>query len=327
MAADRANRRIYVGNVPVDVKEKELRDFFNAVMIAAQGPERKEGASVLGVFLNLPKRFAFVEFRTAIEATQAMDLDGIQFRGLSLKMGRPANYNASSASMASRKAPKLDLGKIGIVSSHVPNGPNKLYVGGVPYNLKVQQVRELLETYGPLRGLWLSNDPVTGLSKGFAFAYYEDEKVTNAAIDGLNGLQIGDKRLIVKRHESCAAFQTHSEMKPIINESHKNQQKTRTLCMLNMVTNEDLIDPFELEDIRNDIHQECSKFGTVLSVVVPGLTPDGKPLPGSGRVYAQFKEIEEAEKCKESLQGRTFAERTVIVTYYDDAKFANRQYV
>lgn len=36
MHADRAGRRVYVGNLPLNVKETEIRDFFNAVMIAAQ---------------------------------------------------------------------------------------------------------------------------------------------------------------------------------------------------------------------------------------------------------------------------------------------------
>jgi splicing factor U2AF subunit len=328
MRADRAGRRIYVGNVPTDVKEMELRDFFNAVMIAAQGPGRKPGASVLGVFLNLAKRFAFVEFRNAVEATQAMDLDGIQFRGLNLKLGRPANYNANATSMASRMAPKLNLSKLGIVSSHVPNGPNKLYIGGVPYNLKMDQVRELVQTYGPLRGLWLSSDPMTGMSKGFAFAYYEDDSVTDAAIGGLNGLTIGDKRLVVKRHDSCAQFandQAAAEL-AVPKEKMVQAEKTVTLCMLQMVTLEDLKDPEELEDIRIDIQGECQKYGNVISTVIPGLNPMGKPLPGAGRVYVQFSSIPEAESCKQALQGRAFAERTVLVTFYDDLKFVNQQY-
>lgn len=328
MHADRASRRIYVGNVPTDVKESELRDFFNAVMIAAQGPGRKAGASVLGVFLNLAKRFAFVEFRNAVEATQAMDLDGIQFRGLNLKLGRPANYNANATSMASRTAPKLNLSKLGIVSNHVPNGPDKLYIGGIPYNLKIDQVRELLQTYGPLRGLWLSNDPMTGMSKGFAFAYYEDGKVTDAAIQGLNNLQIGDKRLVVKRHDSCAQFQTNDVgALPTENKEKMIQKdKTRTLCMLQMVTLDDLRDPEELEDIRIDIQAECQKYGNVISTVIPGLNPDGRPLPGAGRVYVQFSEVAEAESCKQALHGRSFAEQTVLVTFYDDVKFVNKEY-
>ena len=37
MHADRAGRRVYVGNLPLNMKEAwELRDFFNAVMVAAQ---------------------------------------------------------------------------------------------------------------------------------------------------------------------------------------------------------------------------------------------------------------------------------------------------
>ena len=39
---DRQNRTLYVGNLPLDVKEPEIRDFFNAVMIAAQVPFPKQ---------------------------------------------------------------------------------------------------------------------------------------------------------------------------------------------------------------------------------------------------------------------------------------------
>jgi len=330
MHADRAGRRVYVGNLPLNVKEAELRDFFNAVMVAAQGPSRKPGHSVLGVFLNLPKRFAFVEFRNAIEATQAMDLDGILFRGLALKLGRPANYNASASCIAARQAPKLNLSKLGIFSSHVPNGPNKLYIGGLPYNLKQNQVRELLEAYGPLRGLFLSYDPSTNLSKGYAFAYYEDEAVTDAAIEGLGGLQIGDRTLAIRRHESCANFNNSNNdmMDNIVkNEVRKVAKESDTICLMQMITLDDLRDPEELSDIKNDIEAECSNYGTVKEIIVPGLSPTGNPLPGAKKVFVQFSTTEEATKCKSALQGRCFAEKTVVVSYYDTERFINRDFL
>lgn len=327
MHADRAGRRVYVGNLPLEVKETEIRDFFNAVMIAAQGPGRKAGDSVLGVFLNLPKRFAFVEFRNAIEATQAMDLDGIMFRGLALKLGRPANYNPSASSIAARQAPKLNISKLGILSSHVPNGPNKLYIGGLPYNLKDPQVRELLQTYGPLRGLFLSYDPATNLSKGYAFAYYEDESVTDAAIEGLNGLQIGDRTLSVRRHESCANFQnTGQVMNTITQNQNKVAEATSCLCLLQMVVLDELKDPEELEDIKNDIATECSNYGQLLEIIIPGFQGD-KPMAGAGKVFLKFAENEQAARCKASLQGRSFAERTVVCTYYDEEKFRSRDFL
>eukprot|EP00493_Phyllostaurus_siculus_P013008 UN13198 len=68
---------------------------------------------------------------------------------------------------------------------------------------------------------------MTGMSKGFAFAYYEDGKVTDAAISGLNNLQIGDKKLVVKRHDSCAQFQS-SELQVQPNENKEKMiQKTK----------------------------------------------------------------------------------------------------
>lgn len=322
MHADRAGRRVYVGNLPLQVKENAIREFFNTVMVAAQGPNRKPGASVLGVFLNLKKRFAFIEFRSAVEATQAMDLDGIMFQGLSLKMGRPANYNASAASIASRHAPKLNLSKLGIVSSHVPNGPNKLYIGGLPYNLDEKQVRELLETYGSLRGLFLSFDPVTGLSKGYAFAYYEDEAVTDAAIEGLNAIQIGDKILQVRRHESCQKYESLAMKTDMIEVSGNEVQPTECIVLMQMITSNDLNDPEELEDIKADIRSECGNYGTVIDLVIPNLNQ-----PGAGKVYLKYSSVSEAQVAKNALQGRSFGDSTVICTFYDVEKFNKKQFI
>jgi len=325
MHADRAARRIYVGNLPLNVKEQEIKSFFDAVMIAAQGPNRKPGESVLGVFLNLPKRFAFVEFRSAIEATQAMDLDGIKFRGLGLKLGRPANYNASASGIAARQAPKLNISKLGILSAHVPNGPNKLYIGGIPYNLREPQVRELLETYGPLRGLFLSYDPATNLTKGYAFAYYEDESVTDAAIEGLNGLQIGDRMLQVRRHDQSHNSSRHSVLNSITVDRATQATATKSLCLMQMVTDEELADSEEVEDIKNDIANECRNYGKLLEILVPAYE-NGKRQKGFGKVFVQFSSVKEATECKNALQGRVFAERTVVVSYFDDESFDARMF-
>jgi len=321
---DRQNRTLYVGNLPLDVKEPEIRDFFNAVMIAAQGPDRKPGASVVGVFLNLKKRFSFVEFRSPIEATQAMDLDGLMFRGLALKMGRPPNYNPSRAP---KSVPRLNLSRLGIVSNHVPNGPNKLYIGGIPYNLKEPQVRELLETYGPLRGLFLSFDPVTGLTKGYAFATYENESVTDAAIQGLHGLQIGDRTLVVRRHDAALNQKSDQGSFDTIIKEPITARATTTLCMLQMVTPDDLRDPEEVADITTDIRTECQNFGNVLDIVIPAFFPGGKAEAGMGKVWVNFSNLEEARACRSALQGRTFADRTVVVSYYDTEKFSRKEFI
>jgi splicing factor U2AF subunit len=163
------------------------------------------------------------------------------------------------------------------------------------------------------------------LSKGYAFAYYEDESVTDAAIAGLNGLQIGDRTIAMRRHESCAAFKQDNMDNIVKNE--KKATESNTLCMMQMVSTDELRDPEEIQDIKNDIATECSNYGQVLDIVIPGLTKNGQPLPGSGKVFVMFKENSEATKCKSALQGRNFAERTVVVSYYDTEKFRARDFI
>ena len=140
-----------------------------------------------------------------------------------------------------------------------------------------------METYGPLRGLFLSFDPVTGLTKGYAFATYENESVTDAAIQGLHGLQIGDRTLVVRRHDAALnQKQDQGSFDTIVKEPvnsflkkfrltikmnfEKTAAATTTLCMLQMVTAEDLRDPEEVVDITTDIRTECQNFGNVTQI-------------------------------------------------------------
>jgi RNA recognition motif-containing protein len=53
-------------------------------------------------------------------------------------------------------------------------------------------------SFGVLKAFNLVKDAATGLSKGYAFCEYNDNAVTDAAVQGLNGMQLGDKKLIVQ---------------------------------------------------------------------------------------------------------------------------------
>jgi RNA recognition motif-containing protein len=69
----------------------------------------------------------------------------------------------------------------------------------LPYYLSEVQIKELLESFGPLRGFDLVKDRDTGNSKGYGFCVYQDPAVTDVAIGALNGLKMGDKTLSVRR--------------------------------------------------------------------------------------------------------------------------------
>ena len=50
------------------------------------------GPCVVNVYINYEKKFAFVEFRTVEETSNAMALDGIMFEGVSVRL-RPIYWN------------------------------------------------------------------------------------------------------------------------------------------------------------------------------------------------------------------------------------------
>ena len=53
----------------------------------------------------------------------------------------------------------------GVISSHVPNGPNKIFLGGLPPYLNEEQIVELLQAFGTLKGLHVVKDNATNMGK------------------------------------------------------------------------------------------------------------------------------------------------------------------
>lgn len=79
---------------------------------------------------------------------------------------------------------------------------DKIYMGGFPTYLKEEQVRAIAETYGELKFFSLvkdSSDPNNIVSKGYCFFQFRNNKNTDKAIKGLNGLEVGDRKLKVQR--------------------------------------------------------------------------------------------------------------------------------
>jgi hypothetical protein len=85
-------RRIYIGCIPATLSgEEELRDFLNSVIAKGLG-EENDNSYVLSIYLNQKNCFAFVEL-SSIELTCAcLDLDGIVFKNVTLKVTRANEY-------------------------------------------------------------------------------------------------------------------------------------------------------------------------------------------------------------------------------------------
>lgn len=222
--AARPAKRVYVGNLPMDVTEQELRQFMNDMMVRCGGCSLA-GFPVISCKLYLAndsnsqqmngpsqqlqdKSYAFIEFRSIEEASNCMAFDGVKFAEGFLKIRRPNNYDVNVAMMLGPTEPNpgMDLSGLDIVRTVVADSPHKLFVGGLPCDWTEEQVKEMLLPFGPLKAFNLVMDRATGNSKGYAFCEYIDVNVTDAVIQSLNGKPVGNKFLTVKRALAPSPF-------------------------------------------------------------------------------------------------------------------------
>lgn len=327
----RQSRRLYVGNIPFGITEELMVEFFNAKMQEC-GLCTASGRPVITAQIDMEKNYAFLEFRSVEETTQAMAFDGIILQGQSLKIRRPKDYQALPGLTGDGSTVHVP----GVVSTVVPDSPHKVFIGGLPNYLNEDQVKELLASFGELKAFNLVKDSATGLSKGYAFCEYVDMSITDVAIQGLNGMQLGEKKLIVQR-ASVGAKQNMNNpdainMVPVqlqipgleLNKV-TNEVPTEVLCLMNMVQKDELFDDEEYEEIYEDVRDECSKYGNVVSVEIPRPTPEFEP-PGCGKIFVEFSSASESKVAHQALTGRKFSNRVVVVSYFEPEKYHRKEF-
>ncbi|KAJ9566546.1 hypothetical protein OSB04_002512 [Centaurea solstitialis] len=349
--ATRHARRVYVGGLPPLANEQTIATFFSHIMTAIGGNSAGPGDAVVNVYINHEKKFAFVEMRTVEEASNAMALDGIIFEactstkalfhilecGVSVRVRRPTDYNPSLAATLgpSQPNPNLNLAAAGLTPGGIggAEGPDRIFVGGLPYYFTEVQIRELLESFGPLRGFDLVKDRDTGNSKGYGFCVYEDQAATDVACAALNGLKMGDKTLTVRR-ATISSGQMKSEQETILAQAqqHIAMQKmalqvggfnlpgvgmprapdevpTKVLCLTEVISADELMDDGEYEEILEDMREEGRKRFNKCGIPRPD--PNGEQIPGLGKVFLEYAEPSDCAKAKDSLGGRKFGGNVV----------------
>ncbi|CAN7025699.1 unnamed protein product [Brassica oleracea var. botrytis] len=341
--ATRHARRVYVGGLSPSANEQSVATFFSQAMAAIGGNSAGPGDAVVNVYINYEKKFAFVEMRSVQEASNAMTLDGIIFEGAPVKVRRPSDYNPALAATLgpSQPIPNLNLAAVGLTpgGAGALEGPDRLFVGGLPYYIPESQIRELLESLGVLKGFDLVRDRETGNSKGYAFCAYQDTAVTDIACAALNGITMGDKTLCVRRANQ-GANQTKPEQESVL--LHAQQQvafqkimlqqgtaaaaATKVVCLTQVVTEDELRNDEEYEDIVVDMRDEGGKFGALTKVVIPRPSSNGETVQGVGKVFLEYAETESSSRARNGMNGRKFGGNEVVAVFYPEDKFEQADY-
>jgi len=93
------------------------------------------------------------------------------------------------------------------------------------------------------------------------------------------------------------------------------------VVLKNMISISELAIDEEYKEIQEDVKEECSKFGDILSVKIPRPIPGVENIPGLGKIFVEYSSVEQAKEARKTLQGRLFNGNTVEVSYHDEIAY------
>ena len=159
---------------------------------------------------------------------------------------------------------------------------------------------------------------------------------------GLNKLEIANYRLAVQRVPAESAAILLQPLTPRIPSSGNlsgnstarlpqdpldNYPPSRILRLSNMTVEEDLIDDEAYGELKEDIEEECSKYGELISIEIPRLAKYGGSISmesAVGYIFLQYSSIQGAEAAQKAVAGRSFNGKIVKTCFYPEDLYSKK---
>jgi len=304
-------------------------------------------------------KFSFVECATAEDANRALNISGIPFMGMSLRVSRPSKYvgpQVPHKTWQQLTGIPLPLG----ITPIPENSPNmglspeekinrELFIGNTTPEMTEQLLTDFLGKAMEQVGLVIQpGNPIIAcrLSGKFAFVELRSKEEAQNALN-LNNIPYMGATLRVGRPSKYTGVHTpHGNWEDILSKYMSGELKlpseggsgvptpavptapapTPTVVispvveLQHMLTEDDLKDDEEYEEIMEDTKDECSQFGALKNIVIP------RTGPGITKIFLEYVSKDDAIKAINGLQGRTFDGRKVQANYFDEQKFTNGDY-
>ena len=98
-------------------------------------------------------------------------------------------------------------------------------------------------------------------------------------------------------------------------------QASRVVELKNMLSHDDLANEEEYNEILEDTREECGQFGQLISVTIPKAGE-----VGATKIFLEYSSNDDAAKAIAGLAGRTFDGRKVEAAYFDETKYAKKDF-
>ena len=72
-----------------------------------------------------------------------------------------------------------------------------IYVGNLAFETSEDDIKKAFERFGQVTSVAIIKDKITGKNRGFGFVVMDDKSQADAAIAGMNGQDVGGRKLKV----------------------------------------------------------------------------------------------------------------------------------
>ena len=196
------NNTIFVGNLPKEVTDKQLKKLFkkfgniDAIRIRGIVPDspqtpKKVAAITKKFHPKLQTVYAYVRFVSEESAKAALALNGTLFEGNHLRVD-----------VANKTEKKYDAKK-------------SVFLGNLPFKINHETVRKHFESCGEIESVHVVRDNATGIGKGIGYVNFKTEDAVALAFE-LNGTTILNREVIVKpyvEHHQGGKYRKRSHSK------------------------------------------------------------------------------------------------------------------
>ena len=253
--ATRKDRRLYVGNLPLNVglTEKQIGEYITHQLRAQKKIVMDAPNPLHSVWLAPEQTYAFVELLTVEAANMVMSLNGTMLLQNVLRISRPNNYNVNIGM-------PVDPTAAATVGAHA---------GGIGASVV---------------GVFASPPVVSG---GQPEAAAAAARATTSDVS------------VAMASATAAAATAKGSNGPVATSA--------VVSCSSMLTAAELVSAEERTAIKEDVAEECSKFGRVEAIKVP--VSDNV----SCKVFVRFDTIEAARAAMAALDGRMFDGRQISV--------------
>jgi len=355
--ATRHARRLYVGGLQPPIDQMALEEFFTTMVRErvqfVHNPLPPTARPVMSCFVSQERKFAFIEFAT-MELTAAMlSLDGVDYRGLPLRIKRPNDYEPGSLSAETRERSEIliveGLGVAAAMGGAKMVGGSggaevrdRIFVGGLPSAVDEDGLGKIFESFGAVTSIHIVRD-ATGASKGFGFIELADRALIDPVCAQLNGIEIAGRKITVNRAKAESgtpgfgaatggfggganplAAMASGAMPggPVMGPPPGVKATPGTaVCLEGVASPADTASPAALAALVSALADDLACFGVMDAIIVPRA-----PQRGVGRAFVQFGEPGAAATAAAALHGRTFGASAVRASLYDAAALASGEY-